>query len=149
RVGFFGFPHRVQTVELSEPTGDVVLAFSFFPDSTHRLSTRAAIEHEMHRAYDSYLSNAVEKSLQIEFVTTSDGLVGYTTLTDRKFVSRDVPQGERLYLTVGIRSWNGVFVVFTLESNHRDSSRYKKALDLVLSGLRQTSPAVDTNGSKS
>ena len=127
----------VQTIAIGDPTGEIELSLSFFPDSQNRLASQQALEAEIRRDTDFYLEGAVEKAASITFFRSTDRLGGYAVFTDRSLVGRKVPPSQRLYSTVGIRSWDGAFLLFTLLSNSRDSASYAQALELVRVGVSE------------
>ncbi len=127
----------VQTLEWLEPSGEVQLDISFFPDSKGRLATRAGLEAEMKRTLSFYLAEAVEREMKITSLETADGVCGYTSFTDRRLVGRKIPEGERLISTTGMRSWKGVYLLFTLLSNSRDTEAFRQALEIVRSGVKE------------
>ena len=65
------------------------------------------------------------------------GIGVVTSFTDKRLDPKHVPAGEKLISTTGIRSWKGVYIIFTLLSDSRASAAYKTALDVVRSGLKQ------------
>jgi hypothetical protein len=125
----------VQTIEIRDPAGEIELSVSFFPDTEGRLSTKAAIEAEIRKDTDFYLSGSVEREIAIVPLGSSKDLGAFAVFTDRNLVGKAIPSTERLYSTVGIRSWDGAFLLFTLLSNSRDAERYRTALDIVRTGI--------------
>jgi hypothetical protein len=131
----------VQTIAIADAKGEIELQVSFLPDPEGRLASREALEGEMQKAFTPYLEDAVEKGMKFVVFDGPDGVGGYTTFTDRRFVGQKVPDGERLLSTTGMRSWPGVHLIFTLLSNSADTGTYREALELVRTGIRQTSKA--------
>jgi hypothetical protein len=127
----------VQTVTFDDRAETVDLRASFLPDSENHLATREALEARMRETFAPMLEGSVEKEMEFTFRDTADGTLGYTVFTDKKLVDGDVPPNEWRYATVGIRSWPGVAMNFTILSNDLDSEAYKKALEVVTSGLGQ------------
>lgn len=127
----------VQTLEWLDPSGEVQLDISFLPDSKGRLATRAGLEAEMKRTFPFYLAEAVEREMKFTSLETADGRCEYTSFTDRRLVGREIPEGERLISTTGIRSWKGVYLLFTLLSNSRDTEAFRRALEIVRSGVKE------------
>ena len=126
----------VQTLELADPSGEVKVALSFFPDEENRLGSKAAIESFMRKAFAGMLETAVEREMKIVSSEVAGGFEGHTVLTDKKYVGRDVPKEQRRLATVGIRSWPGAFGLFTVLSNESESAAYKSALELIRSGVK-------------
>ena len=127
----------VQTVEIVDPKSEIQLDVSFIPDSEGRLGTREALEAEMRNVFAFYLEGSVEREMKFASLDVTVGIGGYTFFTDRSLVGRKVPKGERLISTVGIRSWKGAYLIFTLLSNSRDSDPYRLALDIVRASFKE------------
>ncbi|HYX21158.1 MAG TPA: hypothetical protein VFA98_09980, partial [Thermoanaerobaculia bacterium] len=66
----------------------------------------------------------------------------YTALTDGKLDPKHIPEDEWLIGVSGIRAWKGGYTLFTLLTNTKESSTYRKALDIAISGTRQTKAPV-------
>ena len=126
-----------QTVHLADPKDTIQLDVTFFPDTGDRLATQAGLEAEMRRTFAFYLGGAVEKDMKFTSFEAPGGAGGYTSFTDRSLVGRPIPEGEKLISTTGMRSWKGAYFLFTLLSNSRDSGEFRKALDVVRSGIRE------------
>ena len=105
----------VQTIRLDDRNG-VELAASFYPDPDNALAEGEALEE---RARD--LFKAESEETKFTTVKTSDG-----------FARHAVVEGE----TKGIRSWPGVYLVFTVTGD-RESESYAKAIEVVTEGLRE------------
>ena len=105
----------VQTIRLDDRNG-VELSASFFPDPDNAL---AAGEAQEERARD--LFKPVSEETKFTVVKTSDG-----------FARHAVVEGE----TKGIRSWPGVYLVFTVTGD-RESESYAKAIEVITEGLRE------------
>jgi hypothetical protein len=127
----------VQTLEWLEPSGEVQLDISFLPDSKGRMATREALEAEMKRTLSFYLTDAVEREMRFTSLETADGVCEYTSFTDRRLVGRKIPEGERLISTTGMRSWKGVYLLFTLLSNSRDTEAFRQAIEIVRTGVKE------------
>lgn len=134
--------HGIPTVRIEAPKEEIVLEVSFFPDPDGRLASREDLETEARRLFDFYLETSVEKEMRPTSFETPDGLGIYTSFTDSKLDPKKIPEGEKLISTTGIRSWKGAYMIFTLLTDTTGSSAYKKALELVRSGIRQTKAPV-------
>jgi len=127
----------VQTVELADPKKEVQLDVSFLPDPDGEMSTRKALEEQAKRIFVFYLSQSVEREMKLVSFEAAGGIGVSTTFTDRKLDPKHVPEGEKLMSTTGLRSWKGVYLIFTLLSDSKDSAAYRSALEIVQKGLKQ------------
>jgi hypothetical protein len=121
-----------------EPSGEVRLDVSFFPDANGWVSTREGLDAEMEKIFAFYRDGAVEKEKKAVNLKPQTGIGAYMSFTDRSLSGKTLPPGERLVSTTGIRSWKGAYLVFTLLSNSRDSAAYRQALEIVRSGVKET-----------
>lgn len=105
----------VQTIHLDDRHG-VKVAASFHPDPDNALAAEEAIEE---RARD--LFKPVGEETQFTVKKTVDG-----------FAKHAVVEGE----TKGIRSWPGVYLVFTV-SGHPESEAHAEAIEVITERLRE------------
>jgi uncharacterized membrane protein YgcG len=129
----------IQTLRLVDPRSEIRVDVSFFPDPEDRLVTREGLEAEMRKAFAFYLTGAVEREMKFASLDVTSGIGEYTFFTDRSLSGREIPEGERLISTVGIRSWKGAYLIFTLLSNSRDAVPYRLALEFIRTGLKEVS----------
>jgi hypothetical protein len=125
----------IQTLALEDPTGEIKLRLSFFPDSENRLGSKEAIEAAMKKYFAAILSGAVEREMKIVSSDAPGGSEGHAVFTDKQFAGREVSKNERRLATTGMRSWPGVFGLFTVLSNQSESAAYKTALEVVRAGV--------------
>ncbi len=125
------------TLKLADPKQEIDLQISFLPDPTAKLSSREAVEAEAKRFLEPYLETAVEKEIRLTFADAGDGMAAYASFTDSKLDPKHIPEDEKLIGVSGIRTWKGGYLVFTLLTNSTDSAPYKRALEVVLSGIHQ------------
>lgn len=134
--------HGIPTVRIEDPKGEIVLSVSFFPDQDGRLASREGLETEARRLFDFYVETSVEKETRLTFFEAPDGLGVLTSFTDGKLDPKKIPEGEKLISTTGLRSWKGGYMIFTLLTDTTGSPAYKKALELVRSGIKQVKAPV-------
>src|SRR6266850_8542449 len=94
----------VQTLALEDPSGEIKVQLSFFPDSENRLGSKGAIEATMKKYFAGMLNGAVEREMKIVSSDAPDGFEGHTVFTDKQFAGREVPKKERRLATSGMRS---------------------------------------------
>ncbi|HKD19651.1 MAG TPA: hypothetical protein VKG23_17490 [Thermoanaerobaculia bacterium] len=127
----------VQTIELADPKKEIQLDVSFLPDSDGEMSTRKALEDQARKIFVFYLQQSVERDMKLDAFEAPGGLGVVTSFTDKTLDPKHIPAGEKLISTTGIRSWKGVYLIFTLLSDTRSSAAYRTALDVVQKGLKQ------------
>ena len=127
-----------QALNWRDPSGQVRLDISFYPDDNGWVGTREGLEAEMDKVFVFYRDGAVEKEKKSVNLKPASGIGAYMTFTDRSLVGKELPPGEHRISTTGIRSWKGAYLVFTLLSNSRDSAPYLQALEIVRSGVKET-----------
>jgi hypothetical protein len=101
----------VPVIHLEDRADAVNLDASFFPDADNELATEEALEARMRDLFAP-----VDAETTFTFTKTSDGVEGHAHLGDA---------------TKGIRSWPGVYLVFTITGDDA------KALEIVTNALRE------------
>jgi len=127
----------VQTVELIDPKKEIQLDVSFLPDPEGEMSTRKALEEHARTIFVFYLQQSVEKDMKLDAFDAPGGLGVFTSFTDKTLDPKHIPEGEKLISTTGLRSWKGVYLIFTLLTDSAKSSAYRTALEIVQNGLKQ------------
>jgi hypothetical protein len=127
----------VQTVELVDPKKEIQLDVSFLPDPDGEMSARKALEEQAKKIFVFYLPQSVEKDMKLDAFDAPGGIGVVTSFTDRTLDPKHIPEGEKLISTTGIRSWKGVYTIFTLLADSRTSAAYRTALEIARSGLKQ------------
>ncbi len=134
--------HGTPTLHVEDPGGEVAMIVAFFPDPVATPPDRTDLEAEARNLFEPYLESAIEKDVALTYFDAPDGGGVYASFTDGNLDPRNIPQDERLISTAGLRSMRGVYVLFTVLSNSRDSAAYRRALDLVRGELRQVKTPV-------
>jgi hypothetical protein len=128
---------EAQTIELADPKKEIQLDVSFLPDPDGEMSTRKALEEQARKIFVFYLQQAVERDMKLDTFDAPGGLGVFTSFTDKTLDPKHIPEGEKLISTTGLRSWKGVYLIFTLLADTRSSAAYRSALEIVQSGLKQ------------
>src|SRR5258706_10879952 len=82
----------IQTLALEDPSGEIKLSLSFFPDSENRLGSKGAIEAAMKKYFAAMLNGAVEREMNIVSSDAPGGFEGHSIFTDEQFAGREVPK---------------------------------------------------------
>jgi len=127
----------LQALRWNDPSGEVRLEVLFYPDANGWVSTREGLDSEMEKVFAFYRSGAVEKEKRAVDLKPVTGIGAYMSFTDSSLVGKTLPAGEYRISTTGIRSWSRAYFVFTLLSNSRDAGTYRRALEIVRSGVKE------------
>ena len=134
--------HGFQTIQLEDPGKEVVLQMTFIPDPSGKISSREAVEAEVRRLLDPLVESSVEKEIRLTIFDAPDGIGAYTTFTDGKLDPKHIPADEKLIAVSGIRTWKGGYTLFSVLINSKETPVYKTALEIAVSGTRQTKAPV-------
>jgi len=134
--------HNTPTLHFQDPEGEVAVVLAFFPDPAATQPDRADLEAEAQNLFEPYLESAVEKDMSLTYFDAPDGGGVYASFTEGNLDPENVPADEKLISTAGLRSMKGVYVLFTVLTNSRDSASDRRAMDLVRGELRQVKTPV-------
>jgi hypothetical protein len=134
--------HNTPTLHFQDPGGDVAVVLAFFPDPANTQPNRADLEAEAQNLFEPFMESAVEKDMDLTYFDAPDGGGVYASFTDGNIDPQSVPDDEKLISTAGLRSMKGVYVLFTVTTNSRDSASYARAMELVRGELRQVKTPV-------
>lgn len=134
--------HGTPTLRVGDPKGEVAVVLAFFPDPASSQPDRADLEAEAQNLFEPFLESAVEKDMKLTYFDAPDGGGVYASFTDGNLDPENVPEDDKLISTAGLRSMKGVYVLFTVLTNSRDSAAYRTALELVRGELRQVKAPV-------
>ena len=134
--------HGTPLLHVEDPAGQVAVVLAFFPDPAAKPPDRADLEAEAQNLFEPYLQSSVEKEMDLTYFDAPDGRGVYASFTDGNLDPQNVPEDEKLISTAGLRSMKGVYVLFTVLTNSRDSASYRRALELVRGELRQVKTPV-------
>ena len=74
--------------------------------------------------------------MQFEELEPRTGAGTYCVFTDANLIGKaEVPAGEYLHLTAGLKAWPGVVAVFRLFSNETDSPEYQALMKTLRESL--------------
>lgn len=132
----------IPTLHVEDAHGEVALVVAFFPDPAEGTATRRDLEAEARNLFEPYMETAVEKDMELTYFDAADGAGVYASFTDGNVDTTSASGDEKLISTAGLRSMKGVYVLFTVMTNSRDSAAYRRALELVRGELRQVKTPV-------
>ena len=100
-------------VKLSDEKESVTIDIQFLPDPEGRFANARARKELMHDMFVEYVDSSNEKAMQFEELEPRTGAGTYCVFTDTKLVGKtELPPGEYVHLTNGIKAWPGVVAVF-------------------------------------
>jgi len=108
------------------------LEIGFLADDEGQWGRARARRELMHELFAEHVPSSREKAMQFEELEPKSGAGTFCVFTDAALVGRtDLPAGEYLHLTAGVKAWPGVAVVFRLFSQDLVSPGYREALRLL------------------
>ena len=131
----------VITVKISDPKRETILDLSFLPDPADRFATPRSRREFMFENFQTFVEGSVEKIMRFEDVTPRFGSVTLCVFTDANLVGKtELPPGEYLNATTGMKRWPGCAAFFTLLSNGIRSPAYETALKIITEGVHEEKP---------
>jgi hypothetical protein len=125
-------------LDLADAEKSVSLQVVFLPDPEGQAMTPRSRKERMVELFDDLVAGSVEKAMRFEELEPRTGAGTYCAFTDAKLVGQTTyPPGEYLHLTVGVKAWRGVMVVFRLFSNDLKSAANQAALKLLRESIEE------------
>lgn len=125
-------------VKLSDAKESVTIDLQFLPDPEGKYANSRARLELMHEMFFEYVDASTEKAMQFEELEARTGVGTYCVFTDAKLVGKtDLPRGEYVHLTTGIKAWPGVIAVFRCFSNDTTSAGYKAILTMLRESVHE------------
>jgi hypothetical protein len=130
----------VAAIRFSEPKDRSSLEIRFVPDPEKRQMQARARRELMNEVFGEYVRASTEKGMQFEELEPRAGVGTYCVFTDSSLVGRtDLPPGEYLHVTAGLKAWPGVVVIFRFFSNDTDSPGYQAIMKMLRESLQEKS----------
>ena len=128
----------ISRVQLSDPQNRVSLDLVFLPDPESRFQQARARREMLNEQFGDYVDSSAEKGMQFEELEPRTGAGTYCVFTDAKLVGKiDLPAGEYLHLTAGLKTWPGVLAIFRLFSNDTSSAEYQAAMKMLRESVQE------------
>lgn len=106
----------LQTIQLDDRNG-VRASATFHPDPENALASEEALDERARGLFAP-----VGEETRFTVTKTVDGFARHAVVDDA---------------TKGIRSWPGVYLVFTVTGEDRESEAYARAIEVITEGLRE------------
>lgn len=130
-------PLRFGDVSVAPRKGNAFsLEMTFLCDSPDlaKYDTPEKMQKATQKACQQYVTGSVEKAVKLVEIKPGGRHGCYATFTDADLVGKAAPEGEHLYVTVGIlRLTNDSALTFRLMSNTKDGADFVKPLEYVTS----------------
>lgn len=125
-------PNEPLGFKLADTKGRFSLDCVFVPDGDDDLSSARGRREKLVELFNSYVESSTEKGMQFEELEPRTGAGTYCVFTDANLVGKtQLPPGEFLHLTAGIKTFPGVVAVFRLFSDDTTSSEYRAVLKML------------------
>ena len=125
-------------LNLAAAENKVSLNLVFVPDPEGLAAQARARRERMFELFANFVETSVEKAMRFEELEPRLGAGTYCVFTDASLVGRtNLPPGEYLHLTAGLKVWRGVVVVFRLFSNETSSAEYQAGLKLLRTSVEE------------
>lgn len=123
-------------LKVSDAKGRYSVEIGFLPDGEGRQTSARARRELMHELFSDYVGSSKEKGMQFEELEPRTGAGTYCVFTDAALIGKlELPPGEFLHLTAGLKAWPGVVAVFRLFSDDTTSAEYKALLKMLRESL--------------
>jgi hypothetical protein len=131
----------IVSFRLGHPKDKLSLQVSFLPDPDARFSSARSRKEFINDTFHDYLPESVEKAMQFEELDPKVGAGTYCVFTDASLVGKpNLPRGEYLQTTTGVKAWPGVVAVFTLFSNETTSKEYRAVMSMLRDSVEERAP---------
>ena len=131
-------PSGLIGAKLSDPDATVTLDLQFIPDPEGRFASARSRAELMHEMFVDYVGDSTEEAMQFEELEPQVGEGTYCVFTDKNLLGKtDLPPGEYLHLTTGVKAWPGVAAVFRCFSNDTKSPGYQAIITLLRDSVHE------------
>ncbi|MEY4090507.1 MAG: hypothetical protein RJB55_2778 [Verrucomicrobiota bacterium] len=123
---------------LNAAEGKASLELSFLPDPDGKALRLRGRNELMVEFFQEYVAGSVEKAMEFTELSPRRGAGTLCVFTDAALVGKtDLPPNEYHHLTVGIKAWEGVMVVFRLFSQDAKSETHLAALRVLRESVEE------------
>lgn len=125
-------------LNLADAARQVSLQLVFVPEAGERIATARARRERMVELFEPYVAGSVEQAMRFEELEPRRGAGTHCVFTDSSLVGRtELPAGEYRHLTVGLKGWPGVMVIFRLFSQDLTGADYLAGLRLLRESVEE------------
>lgn len=125
-------------VKVGDPKNRVSLDIIFLPDPDADFKNVRSRREMLNEQFGDYVGSSSEKGMQFEELNPHAGGGTYCVFTDTKLVGKtELPPGEFIHLTAGVKAWPGVLAIFRLFSNETTSEEYQAAMKMLRESVEE------------
>lgn len=123
-------------LKVSDAEGRYSVEISFLPDAGGRYTGARARRELMNELFSDYVGSSKEKGMQFEELEPRTGAGTYCVFTDAALIGKtELPPGEFLHLTAGLKAWPGVVAVFRFFTDDTTSPEYRAIMKMLRESL--------------
>lgn len=123
-------------LKVSDIGGRHSVEISFLPDAEGKHRGSRARRELMNELFKVYVASSKEKGMQFEELEPRIGAGTYCVFTDAALIGRtELPPGDYLHLTAGLKAWPGVVAVFRFFTDEINSSEYHAVMKMLRESL--------------
>lgn len=123
---------------LNAADGTASLDLLFLPDPDGRALRLRGRNELMAGIFHEFVAGSVEKAMEFEELTPKRGSGTFCVFTDALLVGKaELPRGEYHHLTVGVKAWEGVMLVFRLFSQDLKSEAHMAAMRVLRESVEE------------
>jgi len=128
----------VAQVKMAGAASQVNLDIVFIPDPDEQFKNARSRRELLNDEFNEFVEHSTEHAMQFEELAPRTGTGTYCVFTDTKLVGKtEMPAGEYLHLTAGVKAWPGVVAVFRLFSNDTKSADYQAAMKMLRESVQE------------
>jgi hypothetical protein len=128
----------VITMKLADPKERCSVELLFLPDPEGQLAGARARREKMVELLADYVGPSQEKGMQFEELEPRTGAGTYCVFTDATLHGKEnLPPGEYLHLTSGLKTWPGVVTIFRFFSNDTTSAEYRAVMKMLRESVEE------------
>jgi hypothetical protein len=125
-------------LKLADSKDAVSMEIRFLPDPEGRFASARARKELMAEMFNEYVESSTEKAMQFEELEPKAGAGTYCVFTDASLVGKtNLPPGQYLNLTTGLKAWPGVLAVFRCFSNDTTSAEYRALMKMLRDSVQE------------
>ena len=127
-------------IRIADPKERLSVDLTILPDPEGMFMNARARKEKMVELFQQYVESSVEKAMQFEELEPRMGAGTYCVFTDAALVGKTtLPPGEFHHLTVGVKAWPGVLVIFRAFSNDTKSDDYQAVMKMFRQSVEEKS----------
>lgn len=128
--------HKNAAVRMENPVWPIAITAFIIAEADPAIVTEEWQRNQVISRIASALPDAKEKDYNFELLRPVSGSGVFCVFTDARYKAvAELPPGEYLHLTGGVKAWRGCYVFFQIMSNDLTSPEYQEAFQLFVSSF--------------